>query len=87
MKKKKKCKAPRINKVVTPDAKLARIIGSAKLCRSAILKKLWSHIRSEAEQDGRKITLSEAMRASGIWGASRTIDMTALGKALKHTRK
>lgn len=85
--KRKTCKLPHLNKLVTPDAKLAKIIGAGKLCRSDILKKLWNHIRSQADQDGRKITLSAAMRASGIWGASRSVDMTALGKALKHTKK
>lgn len=84
---KKRCKAPHLNKKVTPDSKLAKIIGSASICRSDILRKLWNHIRSYAEQDGRKITLSAEMRNSGIWGAARTVEMTQLGKALKHTKK
>jgi len=70
---------------VTPDAALASIIGSKPMMRSDILKKLWDYFKKNGLNEGRTITLDDTLKSSGIWGRKATIQMTEVGKAMKHT--
>lgn len=79
---KKKSKA--LTQKVHPDRALASIIGCSALVRSDIIKKLWSYFRSKKLNKGRVIKLDATLKASKIWGSKSSIDMTEVGKALKH---
>lgn len=75
-----------VSQKVYPDAALASIIGAAALKRSDIIKKLWVLFKKRKLNCGRIIRLDSNLRASHIWGNKTSIDMTEVGKALKHTR-
>ena len=47
-------------KPVTPDEKLAKIVGEQPLPRSELTKKLWDYIRKNGLQDANKKTLINA---------------------------
>ena len=70
---------------VKPDEALASIIGSKPLMRSEILANLWKYFKANELNSGRTITLDDTLRSSGIWGNKKTIQMTEVGKAMKHT--
>jgi len=53
-------------KPVTPDAKLAAVVGSAPLPRTEMTKKLWAYIKKNKLQDQKKkriINADEALKA------------------------
>ena len=47
-------------KPVTPDDKLAKVVGSKPLPRSELTKKLWDYIKKNGLQDSKKKTLINA---------------------------
>ena len=47
-------------KPVTPDAKLAAVVGSAPLPRTELTKKLWAYIKKNGLQDAAKKTMINA---------------------------
>src|SRR5687768_8272512 len=51
---------PALLKPVQPDEKLALIVGSQPLPRSALTKKLWEYIKKNNLQDSQKKTLINA---------------------------
>ena len=53
-------------KPVTPDAKLALVVGSAPLPRTEMTKKLWAYIKKKGLQDSknkRMINADDALKA------------------------
>ena len=53
-------------KPVTPDAKLAAVVGSAPLPRTEMTKKLWAYIKKKGLQDSknkRMINADDALKA------------------------
>lgn len=69
---------------VTPDEALASIIGDRARQRSDILKDLWTYFKKHKLNEGRTIHLDDTLRSSGIWGNKKSIQMTEVGKAMKH---
>ena len=47
-------------KPVTPDEKLAKVVGDKPLPRTELTKKLWAYIRKNGLQDAKKKTLINA---------------------------
>lgn len=47
-------------KPVTPDEKLAKVVGSTPLPRTELTKKLWAYIRKNGLQDKKQKTLINA---------------------------
>ena len=47
-------------KPVTPDDKLALVVGEKPLARTELTKKLWAYIRKNGLQDAKKRTLINA---------------------------
>lgn len=86
-KKKTKRKLPAaLKRPVQPDRKLASLVGSKKVQRSEIIKKLWVYFKRHKLNKGRTITLDSKLKSSGIWGNKSKIKMTEVGKALKHAK-
>lgn len=85
--KKTKRKLPAaLKRPVQPDRKLASVIGGKKVQRSEIIKKLWVYFKRHKLNKGRTITLDSKLKSSGIWGSKSKIQMTEVGKALKHAK-
>ncbi len=70
-------------KPVTPDAKLAAVVGSNPLPRTEMTKKLWAYIKKNGLQDKknrRMINADEALKAVFNGKAQVSMfDMTKLG--------
>ena len=73
-------------KPVTPDAKLAEIVGSKPLPRTELTKKLWVYIKKNGLQDKKKkimINADDALQA--VFGGKKQVSMFEMTKLVnKH---
>lgn len=73
-------------KPVTPDAKLAEIVGSKPLPRTELTKKLWAYIKKNGLQDKKKkimINADDALQA--VFGGKKQVSMFEMTKLVnKH---
>ena len=73
---------------VTPDATLARVVGSKPLPRTELTKKLWAYIKKNKLQDNknrRMINADDALRA--VFGGKSAVNMFQMTKLVsKHVR-
>ena len=68
-------------KPVTPDAKLAAVVGSAPLPRTELTKKLWAYIKKNGLQDKKvrtQINADEALKA--VFGGKKSVSMFEMTK-------
>jgi len=68
-------------KPVTPDEKLAQVVGSTPLPRTELTKKLWVYIRKNGLQDKKQKTLinaDEAMKA--VFNGKKQVSMFEMTK-------
>jgi chromatin remodeling complex protein RSC6 len=68
-------------KPVTPDAKLAAVVGSAPLPRTELTKKLWAYIKKNGLQDKKvrtQINADEALKA--VFGGKAKVSMFEMTK-------
>ena len=75
-------------KPVSPDAKLAAVVGSAPLPRTELTKKLWAYIKKNGLQDQknkRMIKADPALKA--VFGGKATVNMFEMTKLVsKHLK-
>ena len=73
-------------KPVTPDAKLALVVGSAPLPRTEMTKKLWAYIKKKGLQDTknkRMINADDALKA--VFNGKAQVSMFDMSKLVsKH---
>lgn len=74
-------------KPLTPSAELAKIVGSAPLPRTEVVKKLWSYIKKNNLQDAKnKRNINADATLQVIFGRS-TVNMFEMTKLIsKHLR-
>ncbi len=68
-------------KPVTPDAKLAAVVGSAPLPRTELTKKLWAYIKKNGLQDKKvrtQINADDALKA--VFGGKAKVSMFEMTK-------
>ena len=68
-------------KPVTPDAKLAAVVGSTPLPRTELTKKLWVYIKKNGLQDKKirtQINADEALKA--VFGGKTKVSMFEMTK-------
>ena len=68
-------------KPVTPDAKLAAVVGSAPLPRTELTKKLWAYIKKNGLQDKKvrtQINADDALKA--VFGGKSKVSMFEMTK-------
>ena len=68
-------------KPVTPDAKLAAVVGSTPLPRTELTKKLWVYIKKNGLQDKKvrtQINADEALKA--VFGGKSKVSMFEMTK-------
>ena len=68
-------------KPVTPDAKLAAVVGSAPLPRTELTKKLWVYIKKNGLQDKKirtQINADDALKA--VFGGKTKVSMFEMTK-------
>ena len=68
-------------KPVTPDAKLAAVVGSAPLPRTELTKKLWAYIKKNGLQDKKirtQINADDALKA--VFGGKTKVSMFEMTK-------
>ena len=68
-------------KPVTPDAKLAAVVGSTPLPRTELTKKLWAYIKKNGLQDTknkRNINADAALKV--VFGGKSTVSMFDMTK-------
>ena len=75
-------------KPVTPDAKLALVVGAAPLPRTELTKKLWAYIKKKGLQDAkerRMINADDALKA--VFGGKKQVSMFEMTKLVgKHVK-
>ena len=75
-------------KPVTPDDKLAAVVGSTPLPRTELTKKLWAYIKKNGLQDKvnkRNINADDKLRA--VFGGKKTVSMFEMTKLVsKHLK-
>ena len=75
-------------KPVTPDAKLAAVVGSAPLPRTELTKKLWVYIKKNKLQDSinrRLINADEKLKQ--VFGGKKQVSMFEMTKLVsKHLK-
>ena len=73
-------------KPVTPDAKLAAVVGSSPLPRTELTKKLWAYIKKNKLQDTknkRNINADESLKA--VFAGKKVVNMFEMTKLVsKH---
>jgi len=68
-------------KPVTPDEKLAKVVGAAPLPRTELTKKLWAYIRKNGLQDKKvriNINADEALQA--VFNGKKCVSMFEMTK-------
>jgi chromatin remodeling complex protein RSC6 len=68
-------------KPVTPDEKLAKVVGATPLPRTELTKKLWAYIRKNGLQDKKvktNINADEALTA--VFNGKKTVSMFEMTK-------
>ena len=75
-------------KPVTPDAKLAAVVGSSPLPRTELTKKLWAYIKKNKLQDAknkRMINADASLKA--VFGGKSSVNMFEMTKLVgKHLK-
>ena len=75
-------------KPVTPDAKLAEVVGSKPIPRTELTKKLWAYIKKNGLQDKknrRNINADASLLA--VFGGKKTVSMFEMTKLVsKHVK-
>jgi len=76
-------------KPVTPDEKLALIVGDKPLPRTELTKKLWAYIRKYGLQDAKKPTLINAdENLKTVFNGKKQVSMFEMTKLVSgHVRK
>jgi chromatin remodeling complex protein RSC6 len=75
-------------KPVTPDAKLAEVVGSKSMPRTEVTKKLWAYIKKNGLQDKknkRNINADEALKA--VFNGKGTVNMFEMTKLVSRHLK
>jgi len=75
-------------KPVTPDAKLAEVVGSKAMPRTEVTKKLWAYIKKNGLQDKknkRNINADEALKA--VFNGKGTVNMFEMTKLVSRHLK
>jgi chromatin remodeling complex protein RSC6 len=76
-------------KPVTPDEKLAKVVGATPLPRTELTKKLWVYIRKHGLQDKKvrtNINADEALQA--VFNGKKTVSMFEMTKLVSgHVKK
>ena len=68
-------------KPVTPDAKLAAVVGSAPLPRTELTKKLWAYIKKNGLQDKKvKTNINADDKLKAVFGGKKTVSMFEMTK-------
>jgi chromatin remodeling complex protein RSC6 len=68
-------------KPVTPDEKLAKVVGAAPLPRTELTKKLWAYIRKNGLQDKKvrtQINADESLQA--VFNGKKSVSMFEMTK-------
>ena len=68
-------------KPVTPDEKLAKVVGATPLPRTELTKKLWAYIRKNGLQDKKvktNINADDALQA--VFNGKKTVSMFEMTK-------
>ena len=80
-KKTKRAPNPAFMKPVTPDDKLAKVVGEKPLPRTELTKKLWAYIRKNGLQDGKKKTLINAdENLKAVFNGKKQVSMFEMTK-------
>jgi chromatin remodeling complex protein RSC6 len=76
-------------KPVTPDEKLAKVVGDKPLPRTELTKKLWAYIRKNALQDAKKKTLINAdENLKAVFNGKKQVSMFEMTKLVSgHVKK
>ena len=75
-------------KPVTPDAKLAEVVGSKAMPRTEVTKKLWAYIKKNGLQDKknkRNINADETLKA--VFNGKGTVNMFEMTKLVSRHLK
>jgi chromatin remodeling complex protein RSC6 len=75
-------------KPVTPDAKLAEVVGSKAMPRTEVTKKLWAYIKKNGLQDKknkRNINADEVLKA--VFNGKGTVNMFEMTKLVSRHLK
>jgi chromatin remodeling complex protein RSC6 len=75
-------------KPVTPDAKLAEVVGSKAMPRTEVTKKLWAYIKKNGLQDKknkRNINADDALKA--VFNGKGTVNMFEMTKLVSRHLK
>ena len=75
-------------KPVTPNEKLAAVVGAAPLPRTELTKKLWAYIKKNKLQDSknkRNINADAALKA--VFGGKATVNMFEMTKLVSKNLK
>jgi chromatin remodeling complex protein RSC6 len=76
-------------KPVTPDEKLAKVVGEKPLPRTELTKKLWAYIRKNGLQDAKKKTLINAdENLKAVFNGKKQVSMFEMTKLVSgHVKK
>jgi chromatin remodeling complex protein RSC6 len=76
-------------KPVTPDEKLAKVVGDKPLPRTELTKKLWAYIRKNGLQDTKKKTLINADdNLKAVFNGKKQVSMFEMTKLVsRHVKK
>jgi chromatin remodeling complex protein RSC6 len=76
-------------KPVTPDEKLAKVVGEKPLPRTELTKKLWAYIRKNGLQDEKKKTLINADdNLKAVFNGKKQVSMFEMTKLVSgHVKK
>jgi chromatin remodeling complex protein RSC6 len=88
-KKAKRTPSAAFMKPVTPDEKLAKVVGEKPLPRTELTKKLWAYIRKHGLQDAKKRTFingDESLKA--VFNGKKQVSMFEMTKLVsRHVKK
>jgi chromatin remodeling complex protein RSC6 len=89
LKKAKRTPSAAFMKPVTPDEKLAKVIGDKPLPRTELTKKLWAYIRKNGLQDAKKKTLINAdENLKAVFNGKKQVSMFEMTKLVSgHVKK
>ena len=73
---------------VTPDAKLAEVVGSKGLPRTELTKKLWAYIKKNGLQDKKnRRNINSDAKLKAVFGGKGTVNMFEMTKLVsKHLK-
>jgi chromatin remodeling complex protein RSC6 len=88
-KKAKRTPSAAFMKPVTPDEKLAKVVGDKSLPRTELTKKLWAYIRKNGLQDAKKRTLINAdENLKAVFNGKKQVSMFEMTKLVSgHVKK